>query len=545
MKKKRTSNPKNRRSSARSKSQRKQVSVVDELLESTPLAFEAFHIPEPKLVFGNGYTSVDPKTGLDLYGPFDVARSSGRSVMVGIVGTGDGIQEIVQYLQKAKSKISPGFNSKGNAYDPRCFPFFPGVNNEASFRCDFATDARFQRVVRELDIKAALSQGSQQKQLNHLVGLLVSECAALVELEQGPDVIVITLPDIVRKEFGPQGNIALKKREATPVQKLKKKVERRASKQGLMVIPNLLQGLDDSSDGEDEAWNIHHAIKAHCMKLGTPTQLIWESTLRGVNVSQDPASIAWNIFTGLYYKSNHSPWQLQSLPDNTCYVGISFYRDSPVADADMQTSLAQVFGAGEGLVLKGEKAVVDKKRDKQAHLTESGAKTILERAIKIFTTVNQQPPKRVVVHKTSRYWPEELRGFEEAIGDIRYHDFLALETLAVSTRMMRVGKNPPLRGTVVKLAPRHYLVYTVGYIPFLNIYPGMRTPRPIEILEHHGDSTSFDVCKEIIALTKLNWNSCSFANSEPITISFAKSVGKILAQLPSGVQPQSKYRFYM
>lgn len=74
MKKKRTSNPKNRRSSARSKSQRKQVSVVDELLESTPLAFEAFHIPEPKLVFGNGYTSVDPKTGLDLYGPFDVAQ---------------------------------------------------------------------------------------------------------------------------------------------------------------------------------------------------------------------------------------------------------------------------------------------------------------------------------------------------------------------------------------------------------------------------------------------------------------------------------------
>jgi hypothetical protein len=34
----------------------------------------------------------------------------------------------------------------------------------------------------------------------------------------------------------------------------------------------------------------------------------------------------------------------------------------------MQTSLAQVFGAGEGLVLKGEKATFDRKRDRKAHL---------------------------------------------------------------------------------------------------------------------------------------------------------------------------------
>ena len=49
--------------------------------------------------------------------------------------------------------------------------------------------------------------------------------------------------------------------------------------------------------------------------------------------------------------------------------------------ADTQTSLAQIFsGVGEGLVLKGEKAIVDKKRDRKAHLDERGAEQLARRA---------------------------------------------------------------------------------------------------------------------------------------------------------------------
>ncbi|MFZ1072208.1 MAG: hypothetical protein WAO21_02115 [Verrucomicrobiia bacterium] len=54
-----------------------------------------------------------------------------------------------------------------------------------------------------------------------------------------------------------------------------------------------------------------------------------------------------------------------------------------------------------------------------------------------------------------------------------------------------------------------------------------------------------DVCREILALTKLNWNSCAFGSSLPITVRFARDVGKILTELPSGVRPQTKYKFYM
>jgi hypothetical protein len=301
--------------------------------------------------------------------------------------------------------------------------------------------------------------------------------------------------------------------------------------------------FDTADESESSAqrgfYNLHHALKAHAMRSGLTTQVVWESTLRDPNLS----SVAWNLLTALYYKAGNHPWRLQTLPEDTCFVGVSFYKESPYADAEMQTSLAQVFGAGEGLVLKGEKATFDRKRDRKAHLDEAGAESLLSRAIILYDRHHNGLPKRVVVHKTSRYWPEELRGFRKALGSIYHYDLLTLDTL--ETRFLRIGKKPPLRGTVIQLAPRNYLFFGNGYIPYLRCYPGKRLPRPLEIVEHHGDSPAVTVCREILALTKLNWNSCAFGSSEPITIRFARDVGRILAELPSGESPQTRYQYYM
>jgi len=110
---------------------------------------------------------------------------------------------------------------------------------------------------------------------------------------------------------------------------------------------------------------------------------------------------------------------------------------------------------------------------------------------------------------------------------------------------MRLGQEPPIRGTVIQLAKTNYLVYTQGYVPFLRQYPGPRIPNPLEVVEHHGDSSAQRVCSEILALTKLNWNTCKFASSEPITIAFSRRVATIIKELPIEVEPSTKYRFYM
>jgi hypothetical protein len=129
------------------------------------------------------------------------------------------------------------------------------------------------------------------------------------------------------------------------------------------------------------------------------------------------------------------------------------------------------------------------------------------------------------------------------LGKIYHYDFLTLDSLG--TRFLRIGKKPPLRGTVVHLANRNYLIYANGYVPYLRCYPGKRLPRPLEVVEHHGETPAITVCREIMALTKLNWNSCAFGSGEPITIRFARSVGWILSELPKAVSPQTRYQFYM
>ena len=57
--------------------------------------------------------------------------------------------------------------------------------------------------------------------------------------------------------------------------------------------------------------------------------------------------------------------------------------------------------------------------------------------------------------------------------------------------------------------------------------PGKRIPRPLEVIEHHGDSPAVTVCQEILALTKLNWNSCAFGAAFP-----SRSVSRVTLENP-------------
>ena len=54
--------------------------------------------------------------------------------------------------------------------------------------------------------------------------------------------------------------------------------------------------------------------------------------------------------------------------------------------------------------------------------------------------------------------------------------------------------------------------------------------------------------KEILALTKLNWNSAKFYIKAPITIAFSRRVGGILREIPPDMDPKeigTKFKFYM
>jgi hypothetical protein len=82
-------------------------------------------------------------------------------------------------------------------------------------------------------------------------------------------------------------------------------------------------------------------------------------------------------------------------------------------------------------------------------------------------------------------------------------------------------------GTLCSVGEESYL-FTMGYVAWWDEYPGPHIPAPLEI----GSCCETDMrerAKELLALTKMNWNSTE--GLAPITISFARKVGMLMTEL--------------
>jgi len=209
----------------------------------------------------------------------------------------------------------------------------------------------------------------------------------------------------------------------------------------------------------------------------------------------------------------------------------------------MRTSVAQAFDEhGNGLVLRGQDFSWDKP-DLTPHLDEEKARNLVELVLKRYEDEMKQKPIRVVIHKTSKFWPEEGAGFQKALKDVRQFDLVAVRPTN-EVRLLRAGKYPPLRGTRFSVGGMQFL-YTTGFIPALKAYPHGHVPSPLQIEHHMGDSTIETILKEILVLTKMNWNSASFASLLPITLKFAMRVGEIMREIPSTREPLPQFKYYM
>jgi argonaute-like protein implicated in RNA metabolism and viral defense len=84
----------------------------------------------------------------------------------------------------------------------------------------------------------------------------------------------------------------------------------------------------------------------------------------------------------------------------------------------------------------------------------------------------------------------------------------------------------------------------MGFMRWWREYPGPHIPAPVEI-GAAGVTDLRERAREILALTKMNWNSSEGVSRYPVTLSFAKKVGEIMAELSEGKSPNPSYRFYM
>lgn len=206
-------------------------------------------------------------------------------------------------------------------------------------------------------------------------------------------------------------------------------------------------------------------------------------------------------------------------------------------------SVAQAYSTDvEPFALKGANIDHKQKHDRQPYLNEAQASGLLEDVLSQYINRAGVTPDRVVIHKTSGFAPEELEGFNKAAKNrVSKVDYVWLRP--TSFRIVRKGQEEPWRGTLCTLTDQSYL-FTSGYVPWWNEYPGMHIPAPLE-LGTAGATNIKDRAKEILTLTKMNWNSSDGISRLPITLLFARRVGELMCELSDNAAPKPSYRFYI
>jgi hypothetical protein len=476
-------------------------------------------ILEPDLEFADGGRHLDPRFGVLRYGPLDSGGAhEPRFIEVGIIGTNETIERLRNWLEACRNPL-PGKETRLR----NLFPDFPGFAGDTTFQAELVFDSAVDRVLKIREVRAVMRDSANTSRRN-VCDVIVNELSVLVETHR-PDVVLIALPLEVLEQVEPgaPGDEPERERRGRPTPPV----------------------------------DFHDLLKARAMRFRVPIQLVnpetYDSTVKRrqkgrsdrVRQLQDPTTRAWNLHVGLYYKSGACPWRLPRQEDDrsTCFLGVSFFRT--VDGENLWTSVAQVFNQrGVGMIVRGGPAH-QSKFDRQPHLSDAEAERLIGNAMTRYRQEHGHLPARVVVHKTSTYTAEELAGFRIGLERLAIDSFDLVSLRPADTKLFRMGNYPPQRGTLWSLEHDRHILYTRGSVPFYETYPGLYVPRPVEFRLHDPEATPHALASEMLALTKLNWNTTQFDQGGPITIRAAREVGAILRYARPTDEIATSYASYM
>ncbi|TXH70041.1 MAG: hypothetical protein E6Q83_08020 [Thiothrix sp.] len=475
-------------------------------------------LEEPKLEFANG-THICPKAGIETLGVYDKNDQFRQNELrLGIVGRGEGVDLLDLWLARCQD----GIEAKESKYS-NLFRGFGGFTQHYGVFSIFLYGSALTRTIQKSEINKTLKIASREERIISCVNLYFEQIRFLAE-HRPVDVIICVIPNDMFDAL-------TKMKEKSNSEDYNVDIEDNS------IIPNSLEH------------NFRRMLKAKTMHLGKPLQLVLEKSLlfeKNNKGQQDAATRAWNFCTALYYKGNKTiPWRLveEAHKPKTCYIGIGFYKSRD--NETISTSLAQVFDEfGHGVILRGSPVQLDK-QDRRPYMNELQSFDLLMNALNEYDHALMQMPARVVIHKSSNFRKEEIDGFTSAIENkgIRLKDFVTI--LESKIKLYSYDQYPPIRGTLLSLTENKAILYTKGAVNFYKTYPGMYVPSPLEIRAYEHDSSLEDLCKEILGLTKMNWNNTQFDGRYPITLECSRKVGEIMKYISPTEKPQVSYSFYM
>jgi hypothetical protein len=312
-----------------------------------------------------------------------------------------------------------------------------------------------------------------------------------------------------------------------------------------------------------EGFDLHDAIKAVSAEMGIPTQVLndksWNYRCR--------ASVAWRLSIALYSKYGGNPWKLAPTTQmqDTAYIGLAYARRGSEADGRYVTCCSQVFDAdgggmqfvafdvGEGIDLRNP------------FLSRNQMRAVMSRSLSLYQRRNGGLlPRRVVIHKTSEFKDEEIRGADDALHGVKEIECVQVQSRtpwkAVKLDAPRQSAAPgprslpaayPVqRGTVVHLSGRSVLLWTGGNAPDAtqgsNYFQGGNSiPGPLLLTRYAGAGALEDMAFEALALTKMDWNNDALFDPLPVTIKYSQTLARTISHAsPLGNHPYP-YRLFM
>lgn len=456
-------------------------------------------LDEPLLQFGDPETpDVHPLRGLANNGPFSAASFGPSRVRVALVTTPSLLPRLREFLG---SLLQPHEPSDRRPYVPR----FPGFS--AVFRTGLAEGTNCVELLPE-----PLTAGPNPHW--EIASALSGSVRRLSSRRSEWDVIVVLLPTVWKRwKTAPDGTIEL-----------------------------------------------HDSLKAFSAPQGIPTQLLWQDSALSSSLR---CSVAWRLSIALYAKAGGTPWRLHRPTDrDTAFVGIS-YAIRGGTDNAFVTCCSQVFdadGGGMEFVAFDVGGGVDLENP---HLSREQMRAVMARCVRLYQDRHAgRLPARVSVHKNSSFRDEEADAVVEAWAAVTEVECLHIGTTTawrgvelVSPRS-GAGKSEPngwpvQRGTLQFLSDRDALLWANGTVPGIGLgdrpfYQGAKNiPRPLVISRDAGGGPLEATGREVLALTKMDWNNDSLYDPLPVTLRYSQALAKVIGHsrgLRDSVYP---YRLFM
>ena len=498
---------------------------------------EIYILDEPSLEFRYGQQLTDPRDGLSLFGPYGAdAPGHPGAVSYGVVGTRKGIDLFSAW---SRAMVCPWTDAPNDRH--RLWPPYPGF--QVAFDSVWRSEPVWKKALDIKELSDVANRHDPYERVYSVVNQYLSPIRDLVKLDEHLSVMVCVVPDEVYQ------TCRIKSRVIQPTGEVVSKVRRdsRLKRQLELFSKYAPEQYDLSLD-------FRRQIKARTMEHNVPIQIVRESTLRlndenpfGSRQLSPLSHRMWNLSTTLFYKGGGKPWRLATAREGVCYVGLAFRRSDTQGGPKSAACAAQMFlDDGDGVVFLGNYGPWYSPKKKQFRLTSQAANELLKGALDTYNQLHGKELTEVFLHSRSDISDEEFEGYQSAAP-------AGLKVVGIRVRPWRDGPRlyrpdkqwPVLRGTLWTHTPTKGYLFGSGFKPRLGTYDGWETPVPLQIDIQHGEADIVDVARDILGLTKLNYNACNAGDTQPVTVKFSDAVGEILVSNPTVADRQPTFKFYI